>query len=61
MLHTQRLYETHEIVTERKMMNSVVVIRGEIDEDNDTWVGKVLSLFCCVVGRNKVCTGMAFV
>lgn len=53
VLHEQRVYATHELGSEREMMSFSLLIWSESDEEKETWVKKVLLLFCCVVGVNK--------
>lgn len=61
MLHEKRVYAGHESGTERKTINSFVLVRGGNDEEEEVWVRKVLSLFYCHVGKDIDGDGMAFV
>lgn len=63
LLHDQKVYTAHAFGAERKMIKSVVLVRGESDEKKKIRVGKstVLLLFCRVVGRNKKRDKMAAV
>lgn len=49
----KRLYLTCAGGAQRKVARRFVLIRGASDDEKDKLVGQILSLFCCIVNKNK--------
>lgn len=57
----QRVYGTHEFGARKRIVSSSLLIRGENDEEEDIWVGKVLLMYRSVVAQDEESDEMAFV
>lgn len=61
MLREKRLYVSHKLGAERRMVNSFELVSGESDEVEEIWVREVLMLFRRIVSESKEGAETAYV
>lgn len=60
-LQEQKMNAAHEFGSEKRMMNSVALIEGDSEEDEEVWLEEVLFLFRHVTGGDREGNETAFV